>query len=129
MERNTQDLWIVSLHKQPHNIDYGSLIGQVAIMRILPQLQHQILCLCGVNQSFPGILIKEKSEEIVESLLCLINGTIDTGLVSLELTLYIITLLLHSANIFMINRLWQNLILVAYPSKKMYLQDFPKQRP
>ena len=81
----------------PHNID-ERLIGQLAIMIILPQLQHQILCLCGVNQSFPGILIKEKSEEIVdESLLCLINGTIDTGLVSLELTLYmyIITLLLH----------------------------------
>ena len=84
-------------------------------MRILPQLQHQILCLCVVNQSFPGILIKEKSEEIVESLLCLINGTIDTGLVSLEFTLYkhIVT-----ANIVMINRLGQNLILVAYRSKK-----------
>ena len=109
------------------------LIGQLAIMRILPQLQHQILCLCGVNQSFPGILIKEKSEEIVESLLCLINGTTDTGLVSLELTLYIITLLLYiCANILMINRLGQNLILVAYPSKKkrtykIYPNKDPKQ--
>ena len=112
----------------PHNIDYGSLIGQLAIMRILPQLQHQILCLCGVNQSFPGILIKEKSEEIVESLLCLIYGTINNRLVSYGVNIILAHCYYIRAYIFMINRLGQNLILVAYQSKKNVSTKFTQTK-